>query len=397
MAVADWAEARGRMLLDPAAVNLNTGSGGPLPRGTFDRITDLRAHLAAAPMDFLLREVPPLLWKARESLAGLLGADPHRLLLCANVTGAVNLVASSLELAAPGEILLTDHEYPPMRWCWERMARRLGLRVREFALPEAPSGPEEVVAAAVAAMGPDTRLFGFSHVLASTGMVLPARDLCAAARERGVLTVVDGAHAPGFLDLDLASVPYDFYAGSGHKWLLAPTGVGFLHVAEDRLAGLEPLQVSWAYEPPPDSPPDERDRFGSTPRLRRLECEGTRDICPWLAMPESIDFQDRLGTRAIRERRAGLAGRLRELLTGELGLDAVTPASPALSGAMVAFRPPRGAGAGRLKQELWERHRIEVAVSERPDGALLRVSVNFYNTGAEIRILADALGELLPR
>ncbi|GHH81062.1 aminotransferase class V [Streptomyces sulfonofaciens] len=394
MAVADWDDARGHMLLDPTVVNLNTGSGGPLPRCAFERVTGYRAHLAREPMDFLLREVPALLWEARERLAGFVGGDPHRLVLTANVTGAVNLVASSLDLTAPGEILMTDHEYTPMRWCLERMAQRRGLEVRTFPLPALPADAGEVVDAAVAAMTHRTRLLFFSHVVSSTGLVLPARELCAEARRRGIVTLVDGAHAPAFLDLDLDGTGCDYYAGSGHKWLLAPTGVGFLHVAPGRAEGLEPLQVSWAHEPPRGSgPPDERDRFGSTPRLRRYECEGTRDICPWLATPESIDFQAGLGYDRIRARRRELVEHARERLTGWRGLTPATPESPALSGAMVAFRLPGGSRAGDLHQALWERFRIETAVADRPDGALLRISLNFYNTEAEIDQLAKAMGE----
>lgn len=396
MAFADWADARGRMLLDPTVVNLNTGSAGPLPRSTFERVTELRTRLARAPMDFLLRELPPLLWRAREHLAGFLGGDPHRLVLTTNVTGGVNLVASSLTLAAPGEILLTDHEYTPMRWCWERMARRQGLTVRTFRVPAMPAGPGEIVDAAVAAMGPRTRLLSFSHVLSTTGLVLPARELCEQARRRGIVTVVDGAHAPAFLDLDLADIPCDFYAGSGHKWLLAPSGVGFLHIGPGREDSLEPGQVSWAYQPPPGSgPPDERDRFGSTPRLRKLECEGTRDLCPWLAVPESIDFQARLGHDRIRLRRRELADQVRRRLTDWQGLEPATPGQPALSGGMVAFHLPATTDTDELRRGLWERFRIETAVTDRPDRPLLRISANFYTTEAEIEYLADALKELV--
>lgn len=396
MALADWDDARGRMLLDPTVVNLNTGSAGPLPRSTFQRVTDLRTRLARAPMDFLLRELPPLLWRAREHLARFLGGDPHRLALTTNVTGAVNLVASSLNPTAPGEILLTDHEYPPMRRAWERMARRQGLTVRTFRVPTMPAGPGEIVDAAVAAMGPRTRLLFFSHVLSMTGLVLPARELCEEARRRGIVTVIDGAHAPAFLELNLADIPCDFYAGSGHKWLLAPTGVGFLHIGPGQEDALEPAQVSWAYEPPAGSgPPDERDRFGSTPRLRRLECEGTRDLCPWLAVPESVDFQARLGHDRIRLRRRELSDHARRLLTDGQGLEPATPERPDLSGGMVAFRLPATTSADELHRGLWERFRIETAVADEPQGPLLRVSANFYTTEAEIDYLADALKELM--
>src|SRR5262249_42777911 len=150
---------------------------------------ELRRRQAEEPMDFLVRRLPPLLWEARERLAWFVGADPFRLLFTVNVTAAVNLVASSLPLASPGEILLTDHESGAMPWCWERAAQRQGLTVRTFPLPTLASSPGEIVEAACAAMNDRTRLFFFSHILSPTGLVLPARELCAEARRRGVLTV----------------------------------------------------------------------------------------------------------------------------------------------------------------------------------------------------------------
>ncbi|MFF1837020.1 aminotransferase class V-fold PLP-dependent enzyme [Streptomyces sp. NPDC058231] len=395
MSDSEWAGARDGMLLDPGVVNLNTGSGGPLSRCAFERVTDLRSHLARSPMDFLLRGVPPLLWKARERLAGFLGGDPRRLAFTTNVTVAVNLVASSLRAKAPGEILLTDHEYTPMRWCWERMARQQGLELRTFRLPALPTDPGEIVDAAVAAMNPRTRVLFFSHVVSSTGLVMPARQLCEEARRRGITTVIDGAHAPAFLDLDLADIPCDFYAGSGHKWLLSPTGVGFLHIGAGQEDGLRPMQVSWAHRPPSECPPDEPDQFGSTPRLRRLECEGTRDICPWLTMPEVIDFQASIGHDRIRSRMRDVAGYARRHLTDRIGLEPATPDSPELSGGLVAFRLSAGTDAAALRRGLWERFRIETSVAERPDRPLLRVSAHFYTTEAEIDCLAEALRELL--
>src|SRR5207248_3182670 len=157
MHTTNWPDARARMLLDPKVVNLNTGSFGPLPRPVFERVTALRRRLAEEPMDFLLRQAPPLLWQARQRLAGFLGADPRRLVFTANVTAAINLVAASLPLAAPGEILLTDHEYGAMHWCWERAAQRQGLTLRTFALPALPHAPGEVVDAARAALTEHTR------------------------------------------------------------------------------------------------------------------------------------------------------------------------------------------------------------------------------------------------
>lgn len=392
----DWGNARGLMLLDPTVAYLNAGAAGPLPRAVFDTVTGYRRHLAAEPIDFQLRRVPPLLWAARERLARYVGGDPCRLVFTTNVTGAVNLVASGLSLASPGEILLTDHEYRPMRMCWERAARRQGLAVRVLRLPRDPAGPEEILAAAAAAMGPRTRLFFFSHVISATGLIMPVRQLCDLAAERGVVTVVDGAHGPAFTDLELAHVRCDYYAGSGHKWLLAPAGTGFLYCAPQALERLEPAQVSWGYGDSPDAgSPDGRNRFGSTPRLRRFEVEGTRDICPWLALPDAIDLQTEIGPARLVARMRELAGQVRDRLTGWRGLVPVTPDHAALSGGMTSFALPIGTDAAALSAGLWERFRVDVAVVEGPRQPLIRVSTHFFNTRDDIERLAEALGELV--
>src|SRR5262249_39727811 len=198
-----WPRARAHLLWAPPVANLNPGSSGPWPRVVFERATELRQRLAAEPMDFLVRQMPPLLWQAREKFAAFLGGRPRRLIFTANVTAAVNQGATGLTLAAPGGILLTDPEYGAMHWCWERAAQRQGLSVRTFPLPVLAESPDEIVAAFRAAMTERTRLVFFSHVLSPTGLVLPAREICAEARKRGVVTVVDGAHAPAMIALDL--------------------------------------------------------------------------------------------------------------------------------------------------------------------------------------------------
>lgn len=397
--VPDWSAARAQVHLDPAVTMLNTGSFGPTPRPVFDRVTDLRRQLAAGPTDFFVRRLPPLLWHARERLAEFLGTRPHRLVFAANVSSAINLVASGLRLDPPGEILLTDHEYGAMHWCWERAAARRGLGLKTFPLPTMPADPAEVLDAAARAITPRTRLFFFSHVLSPTGLVLPAKELCAEARRRGVVSVVDGAHAPAMIPLAVDEVGADFYTGNCHKWLLAPIGTGFLVVGPGNEDKLEPLHVSWGYKPDQypigeDSTakggPDDPDAYGSTPRVRYLEFEGTRDVCPWLATPDAIAFQAALGWGNIRDRMAELAAYTRD----RIRLPPATPAGRLQSGAMTAFELPGGLDVLKLRKALWD-HRIEVPVIERPDRLLLRVSHHFYSTEAEIDRLAAVLPTLL--
>ncbi len=234
----------------------------------------------------------------------------------------------------------------------------------------------------------------FSHVLSPTGLVLPAAAICAAARRRGVATVVDGAHAPAMVPLQLDNLNCDFYGANCHKWLLAPTGSGFLVFGRGNEDRLQPLQVSWGWRRERGDL-DAQDEYGSTPRLRFFEFEGTRDYCPWLAIPEAIAFQEGLGVAAIREHNRGLAQYARGVLGGRLGLAEATPRHPDLHGFLTAFRLPWPLAAPKLRQALWEKFRVEVPVVERPDGLLIRVSTHFYNNEAEIDRLGEALATLL--
>jgi len=392
----DWAHVRARMLLPPCVVYLNAGSFGPLPGEVYDTVAGLRLQLAADPADFLLRRLPPLLWKAREALAGFVGGSPDRLLFAPSVSAAVSLVASSLPLDAPGNILLCDQEYSTMRWCWERAAERSGLSLRTFPIPHAPGDPEEIVAAAVDAMAAGTRLIFLSHVLSTSGMVMPARRICEEAQRRGIVSVVDGAHAVASIALDLAEIPCDFYVGSCHKWLLAPSGASFLHIGREREDRLQPMTVSWGYPGlQTATDPDARDPYGSTPRLRRLECEGTRDLCPWLAVPEAIAFHRSFGPGAARARMRTLAEYARARLAALDGFAPATPCDPALSGALIAFALPPALHGIDPARRLRERFDIEAAVVDRLGEPLLRLSPHVYNTTADIDAVAEALSALL--
>ncbi len=387
-ALPDWTAARSQMHLDPTVTMLNTGSFGPLPKPVFDRVTELRLQLAAGPTDFFVRRLPPLLWEARVRLAQFLGTKPERLVFTSNVSAAINLVASGLTLKAPGEILLTDHEYGAMHWCLERVAQRLGLTIRTFPLPTMADDPAAIVDAAAKAITPRTRLFFFSHVLSPTGLVLPAKALCDLAKRRGILSVVDGAHAAAMLPLNVTAVGADFYAGNCHKWMLAPSGTGFLVIGPGHEDRLPPLHVSWGYHADRDGRgPDDPDIYGSTARTRFLEFEGTRDVCPWLAVPTAVDFQAELGYDRVRARMAELSKYARRVIP----LPEATPVVPELHGALTAFELPPGSDAVRLRKALWD-ERVEIPIIERPGKLLLRVSHHFYTTEAEI----DRLVEVLP-
>ena len=243
------AELRADFLLDPDIAHLNHGSYGAMPPPVLGRQQELRDALERDPVEFLGRRLPEVLAGVRATLATYLAvADPDRLVLVANSTTGLNAVAPSLPLTAADEIVITDREYGAMQLLWEEVARRTGARLVVAQLPLPAVDAAELADAVWSAVTPRTRVLFFSHVTSETALVLPAAELCRRARDAGVISVVDGAHAPGQLPLALDELGADCYAGNGHKWLCAPKGSAFLYVrdelrrdasADRRLLGLE--------------------------------------------------------------------------------------------------------------------------------------------------------------
>ena len=244
----DWSAVRAAVYKRPDVTYLNAGSISITPRVAYEQTIALREKMHGNPVDYVWRTSAEPLWKARCRLAQFVGTKPERLILAQNVSQAINFITSSISLPADGEILTTDHEYLAMRWAWDRAAERLKLPIRIMQLPIAVKEPGEVSEAVIRAMGPKTKLLFLSHILYTTGMILPLNAIFQAARERGILTVIDGAHGPGMIPLELDALGADFYATNLHKWFMSPNGAGFLYVApglEDRIA---PWQVSWGWK-----------------------------------------------------------------------------------------------------------------------------------------------------
>jgi len=388
-----WPAGRRLMMLDPGVVQLNAGTLSPTPRPVFDAAVRLRRLQAESPTDFLARRTPVLIQRSRAALAGFLRVDPADLLLIPNVTFAVNVVAASVPLRPGDEILTSDHEYGAMVSCWKRRAAPAGARLRRIRLPYDAENPAAIVDAFRRAISPRTRVLFFSHVTSTTGLVLPAAALCALARRRGVMTVIDGAHAAGMVPLNLVEIGADFYGANAHKWFMAPAGCGFLHVRRERKPLLRSILTSWGWGYPRDR--REKDsRAGGSHWQRDFEFHGVADRTPQMVLTEVLAFRRSLGGEAaIRRRVRALSDHARARLS-RLGLAPATPENPALRGAMTAFEIPARLQK-TLRDLLWKRHRIEAPVTSAAGKHYLRVSTAWFNTRAEIDRLAKALRPIL--
>lgn len=373
--------------LDPAVTYLNHGSYGACPVEVQARQAELRKELESEPVDFLSRRLQGRLDAAREELAAFLGADPLDLAFMPNATTGVNTVLRSLDFAPGDELLTTSHAYAACRKTLDVVASRSGAKVVVAELPFPCPSEDAVVEPVLAAATPRTRLALLDHVTSPTALVLPLKRLVDGLRERGVETVVDGAHAPGMVPLALSELGAAYYTGNAHKWLCAPKGAAFLHVRRDRQAGLHPLVTS----------------HGSGQGFHaEFDWTGTTDPSPWLCIPEALRVVGGMlpgGWSAVMAANHALAMEMRALLCARFGLAA--PCPEAMAGSMAALPLPAaapGSPTATLDSDglaAWFRDRgVEGWFYHHPR-PVMRLSAQRYNTLADANRFADLLEEAL--
>ena len=378
--------------LDPSILFLNHGSFGACPREVLERQAALRAEMEAEPVRFLSRELDDRLDAARAALARFLGAEADDLGFVPNATSGVNAVLRSRAFEAGDELLTTDHAYNACRNALEYVAERMGARVVVVPVPFPVASPEVIVEAVLARVTPRTRLALLDHVTSPTGIVLPIERLCAELGTRGVEVLVDGAHAPGMIPLNLSTLGATYYSGNCHKWLCAPKGSAFLWVRGDRQAEVRPLTISHGAN---------RKKPGRTRFRLEFDWTGTSDPTAWLTVPTAIACVGGMlpgGWPEVMARNHALAVEARTLLCAATG---TRPASPdSMLGSLASVRLPDGAVTetvwGRpdpLHARLFDHWRIEVPVMywPAPPRRLIRISAQLYNTRAQFQRLAEAL------
>jgi isopenicillin-N epimerase len=401
--------------LDPALTFLNHGSFGACPRPVLEAQRRWQDRLERQPVQLFARDLPGLLATARADLGTFVGADPDDLAFVTNATGAVNAVLRSLKLNRGDELLTNDHEYNATINVLRHVAERDGARVVVARIPFPVPSAAAVVQAHLDAVTERTRLALISHVTSPTALVFPIAELVEALAGRGVETLVDGAHAPGMVPLDLERIGAAWYTGNLHKWVCAPKGAAFLHARRDRQVGIRPNTISHGANAPLGEL-TAADPGGARTRFRaEFDWQGTLDPSPWLAVSEALAFVGGLepgGWPAVMAKNHGLMLRTRAVMTELLGLPSSAPAPEALLGSMAALPLPdagplAAAGGGSspldtdpLQQRLLDEHRIEVPIypwpvpsAESPEPArrLIRISSALHNGPDDVDRLASAL------
>ena len=380
-----------QFLLDPDVVFLNHGSFGATPRPVFESYQAWQRLLEKQPVKFIstTRDLPGYFETARQGLADSLGADRDDLVYVPNPTFAANVVAQSLKLEPGDEVLTTDHEYGACLNAWRYYAGKQGATVVEQDLPWPVVSAEQIVEQFWQGVTPRTKVIFVSHITSATALTIPVEAITKRAREAGILMVIDGAHAPSQIDLNLDEIGADFYIGNNHKWLCAPKGSAFLHVRRDRQPLIEPLVVGWGYGKYANID------FG-TQFLNYTQFLGTNDFSAYLATPDAIKFQQQHNWASdVREQCRALTADFVERVTEITDMPQTYPTDQGLFSQLGLAYIPQRIDLNELKVRLYDEHRVESPTISWKEHQFVRLSVQGYNEASDVEALYEGLSAIL--
>jgi len=372
-------------LLDSKIIYLNHGSFGATPRPVFTAYQKWQLELERQPVEFLGRRASDLLAISRSALANYFHTDRDNLVYITNATTGLNIIARSLRLGPGDEILTSDHEYGALDRTWQFLSQKQGFTYINHPVRLPLTDSSSFIENFWDAVTNRTRVIFLSHITSPTALIFPVDEICRRARQHGIITVIDGAHVPGQIDLDLDDLGADFYSGNLHKWLCAPKGSAFLYAAPKVQPLIEPLVVSWGWQP---------ENSGPSPFVDYLEWAGTRDISPFLAVPDAIQYQQEHHWASIRSRCHELLSQTINRIQNMTGLPDLAQ-TDSWYGQMAAAFLPEEIDINHLKTILYEKYSIEVPLIRWNGHNLIRVSVQSYNTPEDLDCLINAFAEEL--
>lgn len=366
---------------------LNHGSFGACPRPVHNQYQNLQRELEYNPVAFLAedREFPERMRSARQELARFVGARRDDLVFIPNATYGLNVVAHSIGLQRGDEVLITDHAYGAIDRTWTWVCERQGAHLVRARVDLPVESAEQVVEEIWSQVTEQTQVICLDHMSSFTALIFPVRELVKRARRAGIITVIDGAHAPGHIDLDLDELGADFYVGNCHKWLMAPKGAAFLWARREMQPHLKPLVVSWGWR---------SDRPGPSRFVDEQEWTGTHDPAAALSVPAAIKFRRQHDWPRVQRQCHGLVRQVRSEIARLTSIPAICPDSTSWYGQM-ATMPLPPCDRTRVQRELLEHYRVEIPVIEWRERAYLRVSVQGYNTRHDVEQLVMAMTQLL--
>ncbi len=366
-------------LLDDNVTFLNHGSFGACPRPVWETYTSWQRQLERQPVEFFRRH-NALLASARTSLASYLNVQPDDLSFVVNATSGINVIARSFPLEPGDEILGTDLEYGALDLTWDHLCQRFGATYIKAEIPRPFTTHEAIVEAIWSQVTERTKAIFLSHITSGTAIILPVAEICRRAREQGILTVVDGEHAPGQIPLDLTALGADIYSGNCHKWLCTPKGSAFLYVHPDQHEWIESLTISWGWQP------------GHT-FLSRNQQQGTRDISAFLAVPRGIEFQREHDWTSVRASCHNRLTAFRQRTRERYGIAPLNPDGNEWYSQLALVEVPP-IDPGELNRRLLMEHGIEIPCMRHGDTSCVRLSMQGYVTDRDLDTLESALATI---
>lgn len=374
-------------LLDPTVVFLNHGSFGATPDPVMKVYSEWQRRLEWEPVQFIDQKLPSYLYSARRDLGNLINADADDLVFIPNATFGINVVARSLSLGPGDQVLTTNHEYGACDNVWSFLSRKHGFDYVQQPVALPLTTPEAIVEAFWQGVTDHTRAIFISHITSSTAIRLPVEKICALAREEGILTIVDGAHALGQIPLNMKSLGADFYTGNGHKWLCSPKGSAFLFARREKQHLIEPLIVGWGWG-------EERTSTFGSDFLDYLQWLGTDDLSAYLSVPAAIKFQAEYDWPTVRLGCHELVCQAVERICQLTNLSSVYTDDAYYHQMAVAPLPDMD-NPRVLQSRLYQEHRIEVPCVAWHGKPFIRISVQGYNSQSDIDKLLESLEKVL--
>ena len=381
-----------QFLIREDVVFLNHGSFGACPRPVFQAYQNWQLELESQPVEFLGRKLTENMRGPRVALAAELGTSSDNIVGLTNATLGLNIVAQSLDLKPGDQILTTDHEYSALEKTWAYVCRKTGAEVVTVSIPLPLTTAEQFTDTLIAGMTERTKVLFLSHITSPTALLFPIEAAIVEARKRGIWSVIDGAHTPGHIKLDLDAIGADFYAGNCHKWMMAPKGSAFLYARPELQGLLNPLVIShgWTAE---SKEAGAKGAFGNSPFIDEIEMQGTRDPAAWLAVSAALDYRRENDWWDVAAHCQALAQDTARRLADITGLPALS--SPDFSAPQMVAMPIPECDVEWLKVALLEQYSIEIPVFKWQDHHIARVSVQGYNSKGQMDLLIEALTQLL--
>ncbi|WP_396192335.1 aminotransferase class V-fold PLP-dependent enzyme [Flavobacterium sp.] len=376
---------KSQFLLDKSITFLNHGSFGACPKPVFEEYQRFQLELETEPVDFIQKKLPVYLKEAKKPLAKFIGCNAEDFFFTPNPTFAINTVMRSLKLQPGDEILTTNHEYGAMDRTWNFYCKRSGAKYirQEISLPVVSK--EQMIEEFWKGYTKNTKVIFLNQMSSSTALIFPVKEICDKAQELGLITIVDGAHVPGHIDLNIQELNPDFYTGTLHKWMLAPKGSSFLYVKKEFQSEIDPLVVSWGYESlaPSDS------QF-----LDYHEYQGTNDHSAFLCTPKVISFLEENNWKEKSKACKKLVLENYQRFCDLVNTKPICPITEEFLGQMASI-PVRTKNPLALKELLYTKYKIQIPVMPLNGATYIRYSINVYNSVQDLDVLYQAITDII--